>query len=186
MPPWPFGTSRSGSPRANNTPEAIDARNADYFTTQQTFNAAYLNQARDNHDLEPPVPLYGPRGSQPGSSGHTRSLSSTILGRKRTPTKLDTLQRSNQSEHGEAWAAGAGSPRRADARLPSGELDSGTCATCAAKGTWPRGVAEYRCPRCLMVNDLENGSEERARRREPEQTFGRAGSFPGTGPNRRG
>ena len=42
-----------------------------------------------------------------------------------------------------------GQPRNDDR-----DQQTGHCATCDSKVKWPRGVMEFRCTNCLMINDL--------------------------------
>lgn len=69
-----------------------------------------------------------------------------------------------------------GKPGRSDER----DMEAGNCATCDSRVKWPRGVNEFRCSTCLMVNDLKPAQPRSRSPRDPAaqppgQTSGHAG-----------
>lgn len=62
-------------------------------------------------------------------------------------------------------------------QLESRDMEAGSCATCDTRVRWPRGVNEFRCGTCLMVNDLRPvQSRSRSPRGAPLPAPGQNGS----------
>jgi len=189
MAPWPFfSPTRTGSPRAATTPEAIDESlhtfPGDYTTIDDDSDGD-----NDFDDLQLPAPPFALADSPRSKKAHSRSLSGNLNslfgGRRRTPsnptTPVPTLGTSPPIHDGPT------SPRPRTARqAQDGEEQTGSCATCASKVRWPAGVTEFQCGTCLMVNDIEPRQRRPPSPRRPEQPFARAGTYPGNGPERRG
>lgn len=59
------------------------------------------------------------------------------------------------------------------------DMEAGHCATCDSRVRWPRGLTEYRCSTCLMINDLRLPN-----RHPPRETGHELPSRAGTVPSR--
>ena len=58
-------------------------------------------------------------------------------------------------------------------------METGNCATCDSRVKWPRGVGEFRCSTCLMVNDLIPANMRSGGPKEPGRVDGaRSGTYP--------
>lgn len=183
MPPWPFfSATRSASPRAATTPEAIGAGERLAF--------AYDSDV-DLDDLQLPAPPFAASNSPKSRAGHSRSLSgnlpSIFSSRKRAPSQPSTPDAAPTSSLQSHDGAASPRPRTAKATFGGEEvLETGSCATCASKVKWPAGVNEFRCGTCLMINDLKIPQKRPPSPSVQGQTFARAGTYPGNGPDRRG
>lgn len=109
--------------------------------------AAYPVRPLGNASGTAPIEISKPTRSRP----HARSLSDKMFGGRRTgPHKLEAG--SLPALNDKYASDGRKEPRH---KHDEKDGEAGQCATCDTKVRWARGAAEFRCPTCLMVNDLK-------------------------------
>ena len=188
MAPWPFFSGR-GSPRAATTPEAIDD-SLHTFPGEHTGFAYESDLENDFDDLRLPAPPFAFADSPTSRKAHSRSLSGNLNslfgGRRRTDSNPPTPGATAGSSPPVYDGSSSPRPKTARQAQDGDTTQAGSCATCASKVKWPAGVMEFRCGTCLMINDVEPRHKRSSSPKRPGQTFARAGTYPGNGPERRG
>lgn len=154
MPTWPFSTSAPTKDSLLPQAEPIVDRTSRTPTTYnglndepQTSSASDANERPSNHPLSPP--------RRPHIRSHSGTLPSIFNPVKRNQSR-DEIGKTKSPVH-DGSADSKMSPRRKgqSAKPEEGDTESGHCATCGSRVKWPKGIAEFRCTTCLMVNDLK-------------------------------
>lgn len=162
---------------------------------------------RPTYANSPGIPPHGSPGSSgkpsftppqefPGSSSpsrsrqHSRSVSDKIPsffgGQKKAVTPPAEMESRSVPMGGDYFYSEANTIMSKDASkskpVDERNMDSGHCATCDSRVRWPKGLSEYRCSTCLMINDLK---PVQSRTPQKESVVGeqpsRAGTYPGAG-----
>ena len=98
--------------------------------------------------------------SPPTSDQHIRSTSQTLPGmfRNNRKTSVPYDGRPSPQTLPDMFDTESISPRKTGSmkRREEGDTTTGRCATCSTKLNHPRGVLQFRCAACIMVNDLES------------------------------
>lgn len=176
MPPWPFssGTSPDTTSATTRLPSSLERHAqtppAQSPTTLDPYAPPASNAAHRSSVNTPP--------SSP-KRVHGRSLSGTLPAlfggaKKKPPSHDESLSKSSPTT--QDGNRGFMLPRKSAPRPPveDGEVEVGNCATCGIKVKWPKGMSQYRCNTCLMVNDLKPHQRQPARMEE--STINRNGS----------
>ena len=161
MPGWPSrllyntATGQSSSRRAP-SPDSLYDGDFDLpdipipFATQERCGSSGVSNTYGS----PP-----PQGSSnaPRMRPHMHTSSDKIFGSGRTkkPSQNQFEPRSYPSVADPLSDRGPLGPRLAKGKADEREMEAGSCATCDTKVKWPKGINEFRCGTCLMVNDLK-------------------------------
>lgn len=120
-----------------------------------------------------------PFGSNNSNGSHARSLSQTIPAIFRGNRKVSAApHESHRSSPQDPFSTDPITPQKKSGtkKQDDGNSSTGRCATCGGKVTYPKGVMEYRCTVCLMVNDLKIRPPRHIRRGEtPTNESGKNG-----------
>lgn len=104
------------------------------------------------------VPItWGPQSAPSGSTPHAHAVGAKPCGvQSKKPSCVEEVESTSVSASSDAYMTdrlqlgGRSGKARSDDR----DLESGQCATCGSKVRWPKGLHEFRCATCLMINDL--------------------------------
>ena len=156
MPSWLRSTTSSYS----RTPPPNVRKTSDKSTKPTTFQGLHLHQT--NHTLPEelctfPQPIPSPSKSRPPSRSISNALPYILGGGKKKIALNDEGLSSSASIVDDVYTRLEGSPVQMANHGKAEDNDSeiGTCATCNSKVKWPRGLTEFRCATCLMINDLK-------------------------------
>lgn len=151
------------------TPQPVDrsTRASETVNTPASPQPVSVEQAQYVTDLAlRPRPM--PFGSNNNPSGsHTRSLSQTLPAIFRGNRKV-AANESAKSSPQDPYASDPLSPKKKSSTKKQDDANNSTgrCATCGSKVSYPKGVLEFRCTVCLMVNDLKIRPPRHVRRGE--------------------
>lgn len=169
MPPWPFFSSTSVDA---STPPTRDPTSLDRSTlTPQLAD----NDPFSPSPLAPEIPISSstsPAASprRPHASSFSNTLPAIFGGTRKRPPPIDGSLSKSSPGLNNAHSQSPGSPKKhsAKGRGEEGDFEVGKCATCDSKAKWPKGVSEYRCGTCLMINDLKVAQQDPRRLEEKE------------------
>ncbi|KAI9652321.1 MAG: putative E3 ubiquitin-protein ligase HTD2 [Alyxoria varia] len=158
------------------------------------FPGSPQHAAQDRPTQVQPEEMARPNVS-PRRRSHARSVSDKLPsifggGRRKTTSAAPEPESRSFPTEGEFMSELApppvnlGSKGKHDER--DGHVDIGNCATCDSRMKWPKGVGEFRCSTCLMVNDLNPVNTRFAGPKEPGHVDGgRSGTYPAPNPERK-
>ena len=169
MPTWPFSTSSS-----SRTPGAAARVNSSTDQIPTTVASSPRDETRspphESDETQSRNPATSPRRT------HVRSLSSSLPaifgGAKKKSSGDDVAENAGVGYGGNIESAP--SPKRKTQNLANNqrgrqndvEMEAGSCATCGSRIKWPKGVTEFRCSTCLMINDLKPSKRRTTYRRD--------------------
>ena len=164
MPGWPS--------RFFNSPYSSQARQAPFDDSDDDYESYSKRQPFVAPDKIDPYGNYISHGTSdsPRTRPHMHTSSDKMFtsARRKKPGPVEFESRSYPSAgdtivfDGPLAGAKIGKGRPEDA-----SMDVGNCATCDTRVKWPKGVNEFRCGTCLMVNDLKPAQ---IRSRSPRDT----------------
>ena len=188
MPGWSsrlFPNSTSSQARRNPSPDFDEEIG---YLPRPPFAQDIPGPSR-GHGYYGSSPPKGPGGS-PRSRPHKHTGSEMMLGAGKKPSagavRFESSSYPSTSDT-LLQQRGLSIPKPGKGKVEERDMDTGNCATCDTRVKWPRGVNEFRCGTCLMVNDLKIAQPRSRSPREPStKATGSTTGNPGPVPHHRG
>ena len=175
MPGWPSrllnGSSGPSSSRRAPSPDSLYDGDFDLPDIPIPFPAPERRGSAAKplpHGSSPPRSSTNP--PRPKAHMHTGSDRAVNGTRQKRPVQNVFEARSYPSTS-DGFMQERGSVRTRAGKVPVDDrnMDAGSCGTCDTKVRWPKGVSEFRCGTCLMVNDIKPVAHRNRSSRDPAQ-----------------